>query len=156
MSSNLFGIFLSMNLLVAQKKIVNIPLDHQCTGTEFLFCVTRGILFRLASPYSEKKAFWWPVHFKLKHPPWLGMKKGKKWYPFLGHSFPTKQKFAHLAWTRLCTEKNQTFFKWNLSRFRKTSPKVDDVFPLKNVPGIFEYLVPPNSTEEHSAKKQVF
>ena len=53
MSSNVFGIFLSMNLLVAQKKIVNIPLDQECKGTEFLFCVTRGILFRLASPYSE-------------------------------------------------------------------------------------------------------
>ena len=37
-----------------------------------------------------------------------------------------------------------------MSRFRKTSPKVDDVFPLENVSGIFEYLVPPTPCAENA------
>ena len=113
MSSNVFKIFLSMNLLVAQKNIVNIPLDQECKGTEFLFCVTRGILFRLASPYSEpnrRKGFFVDQCTLDKSVPLRDFeqeKKGKNGTHFLVIPPPQKQKFAHFAWAwhRLCTEK---------------------------------------------------
>ena len=114
MSPNVFGIFLSMNLLVAQKKIVNIPLDHQRTGTEFPFCVTRGILFRLASPYSEpnrKKAFCWPVHFELKHPPWLSMKKREKTVPISLSFLPNKTKICTFGMNQIMHRKKSNFLK---------------------------------------------
>ena len=155
------------------KSLWNFPLNEFACGAEenckyptgppmyrdwISFLCHKGHPFSTGLPIfraeQKKKPFCWPVHFKLKHPPWLSMKKkGKNGTHFLVIPSPPN-KNLHIWHEPDYAQKNQTL-KWNLSRFRKTSPKVDDVFPLENVSGIFEYLVPPNPTEEYSAKRQV-